>query len=63
MELGEVLAEDAPDPADKQWEKIAGMPFPVFGLVPQPTIEEFGLSSHSSGSDGAGLRERRVSRR
>lgn len=60
MELGEVLAEDAPDPADRQWETIARMPFPVFGLVPQPTIEECGLSSHGSGFDGAGLREGNV---
>lgn len=60
MELGGDLAEDAPDPADRQWEKIARMPFPVFGLIPQPTIEEFGLSSHGSGFDGAGLREGNV---
>jgi len=60
MELGEVLAEDAPDPANRQWKKIARMPFPVFGLVPQPTIEEFGLSSHGSGFDGAGLRDGNV---
>lgn len=33
------------------------MPFPVIGLVPQPTIEEFGLSLHDSSFDGVGLRE------
>lgn len=60
MEVGETLTEDAPDPADEEWERIARMPFPVFGFISQPTLEEFGLASHGSGSDGGGLREGRA---
>ncbi|MBA8816006.1 hypothetical protein FHX48_001079 [Microbacterium halimionae] len=55
MELGEVEAEDALDPAERQWQQIARMPFSIFGLVPQPTIEEFGLGSYVRSRDSAGV--------
>lgn len=62
MHFRGVVPEDAPDPAQKQWARIAGMPFAVYGLVPQATLEEAGPSASSSGSsDGGGFREMSVS--
>ncbi|WP_409047513.1 hypothetical protein AB2L57_15460 [Microbacterium sp. HA-8] len=52
-----MLPEDAPDPRVEQWQRIAHMPFLIFGFVPQPTLEEFGPSQFGTGSDGAGVRD------
>src|SRR6478736_965145 len=60
MDFEGVIGEDTPDPMTAQWERIAQWPVPVFGLIPQPTIETFGPSTIGHGSDGSGLRNAQV---
>jgi hypothetical protein len=56
MHFAGVVPEDAPNPADEQWARIARMPFAVYGLVRQPALEEIGPSTSSMGLPG-GLSE------
>jgi len=60
MQLEGVIREDSPDPMDSQWARIARLPFAVFGLVPEPTIEMFAPTSLGSGSDRSGVRDAHV---
>jgi hypothetical protein len=59
-EFGGVIPADAPDPMIERWAKVARMPFRVFGLVRQRSLEEFGPSSIDRSSDEAGVREMSV---
>jgi hypothetical protein len=40
MQFAGVLPEDAPDPRLESGRRLLSLPFPLVGLVPQPTIED-----------------------
>lgn len=40
MQFAGVLPEDAPDPRVESVERVRALPFPVVGLVPQPSIAD-----------------------
>ena len=61
MRFAGVLPEDAPDPRDRQREKLALLPVPVMGLVPQPSLEDVNLESIASGTNASGLTSMAVS--
>ncbi|GAA5209716.1 hypothetical protein GCM10025774_23850 [Microbacterium kyungheense] len=50
-----MLPPDAPDPMDGLRDRVRALPFPVMGLAPQPSIEDFDAFSlaETSGADGA----------
>lgn len=51
MEFAGVLPEDAPDPKVEIAARIRAVPFRVMGLVPQPTLEDFGSGGIGQGGD------------
>jgi hypothetical protein len=43
-----VVGEDEPDPQLRRHEEVRQLPMPVFGLVPQPHLEDWGALSEGS---------------
>lgn len=42
MQVGGIIPESAPDPMLGIVEQLRQMPIPIFGLVPQPNVEDWG---------------------
>lgn len=40
MRFSGVLPPDAPEPGDERSERVRALPFPIYGLVPQRSLEE-----------------------
>lgn len=57
MRAAGILPEDAPDPRAEWVENLKLMPIPVFGLMPQPSLEDTGAVSLSYGLDDRGYSE------
>ncbi len=43
------LSPDAPDPRVEMAERVRALPFPVYGLAPQPTIEDLDSLGYMGG--------------
>ena len=57
MEWVGILREDAPDPRVEEAENLKLLPVPVFGLVPQPSLEDTDSVSLNSVLDDRGYSE------
>ena len=54
MHFAGVLPEDAPDPRVEAQQRLRAVPFPVMGLVEQPTIEDSGQPGLMESTDLSG---------
>lgn len=54
MQISGVLPEDAPDPRTEARRRLVDLPFPLMGLVPQPTIEDIGAPGFVEGTGAQG---------
>lgn len=54
MQFGGVLPQDAPDRGEQWRRRILGMPAPIMGLIPQPSLEDTDSIGVSSEQDTAG---------
>ncbi|GAA4345617.1 hypothetical protein [Microbacterium rhizosphaerae] len=61
MRIAGVLPYNAPDPRVESARQLAGLPFPLMGLAPQPTIEDMHMPSIMEATDRAGRSQLAVS--
>jgi len=54
MQFAGVLPDDAPDPRIEASQRLLGLPFPLLGLTPQPTLEEIDHPAIAEGTDAEG---------
>lgn len=61
MQIVGVLPEDAPDPRVEAGRRLLGLPFPLLGLAPQPTIEDADRPAIMEATDSEGRSQFAVS--